>query len=172
MRRSARESAPSRSERARTAEALAKARGRVAWAAGIGLIVALGLAAVAGWQWREAVTQRAAAEHNLALATEAANSLVFDIAQKFRDVSGVPASLIKSILDRAGELQEKLFAGGQSSPDLLRSRAAALAETRAFSGLTESRAIPFGLRASFSRQSIRRWGASWARLIRRIFAIG
>ena len=34
------------------AEALAKARGRVAWAAGIGLIVALGLAVVAGWQWQ------------------------------------------------------------------------------------------------------------------------
>ena len=73
--------------------------------------------------------QRAAAERNLALATDAANSLVFDLAQKFRDVSGVPASLIKSILDRAGDLQEKLLGGGQSSPDLLRSQAAALDET-------------------------------------------
>ena len=54
---------------------------------------------------------------------------MYDLAQKFRDVSGVPASLIKSILDRAGDLQEKLLAGGQSSPDLLRSQAAALDET-------------------------------------------
>ena len=48
-------------ERARVAEALAKARGRVAWAAGIGLVVALGLATVAGWQWLEAAAQKFAA---------------------------------------------------------------------------------------------------------------
>jgi tetratricopeptide (TPR) repeat protein len=116
-------------ERARAAEALAKARGRVAWAAGIGLIVALGLATAAGWQWREAAAQKAAAERNLALATDAADSLVFDIAQKFRDVSGVPASLVKSVLDRASELQQKLLNGGQSSPYLLRSQAAASLES-------------------------------------------
>ncbi len=93
------------------------------------LIVMTVLAGAAAWQWREAAAQKAAAERNLALATEAANSLVFDLAQKFRDVSGVPASLIKSILDRASDLQEKLLGGDQSSPDLLRSRAAALDET-------------------------------------------
>ncbi len=77
----------------------------------------------------EALAQKAAAERDLALATDAADSLVFDLAQKFRDVSGVPVSLIKSLLDRAGDLQEKLLGGGQSSPGLLRSQAAALDET-------------------------------------------
>ena len=46
-----------------------------------------------------------AAERSLTLATDAANSLVFDIAGKFRDVSGVPTSLVKSVLDRARDLQ-------------------------------------------------------------------
>ena len=78
---------------------------------------------------KEANRQKAAAERDLALATGAANSLVFDLAEKFRNVSGVPVSLIKSLLDRAGDLQEKLLATGQSSPALLRSQAVALDET-------------------------------------------
>jgi len=69
------------------------------------------------------------AEHNLALATDAANSLVFDLAQKFRDVSGVPASLVKTVLDRALDLQQKLLSAGQTSPNLLRGEGAALDET-------------------------------------------
>ena len=77
----------------------------------------------------EAMAQKAAAEDNLALATSAANSLVFDIAQKFRDVSGVPASLIKSVLDRTRDLQEKLLGAGQSSPELLAGEGVALEET-------------------------------------------
>jgi tetratricopeptide (TPR) repeat protein len=93
------------------------------------LVVMTGLAGAAVSQWREAVAQRAVAERNLALATNAANSLVFDIAQKFRDVSGVPLSLVKAVLDRALDLQQKLLGSGQSSPDLLDSEAAALDET-------------------------------------------
>ena len=77
----------------------------------------------------EALSQKATAERNLTLATEAANSLVFDVALKFREVSGVPASLIKSILQRALDLQQKLLGSGQSSPDLLRSEVGALAQT-------------------------------------------
>ena len=77
----------------------------------------------------EALAQKAAAVRNLSLATDAANSLVFDIALKFRDVSGVPASLVKAILQRALDLQQKLLGSGQSSPDLLRSEVAALAQT-------------------------------------------
>ena len=96
---------------------------------GLGLIVALGLAAVAGWQWRSAETQRDRAEKTLALATKTANGLVFDLAQKFRNVSGVPAKLISDMLDRARALQDQLRAAGELSPDLLRSQAAALYET-------------------------------------------
>lgn len=169
----------------RDAHALALANRRAARRALTGLAAALVLAALAGWQWRsaeterataqlaerdattqreaaeksaeeakaqrdraeqktaEAATQRAAAEKaaaeataqrdraekTLSLATMTANSLVFDIAQKFRDVAGVPVSMIKDVLDRARVLQEQLLGAGESSPDLLSSEAAALDET-------------------------------------------
>ena len=54
---------------------------------------------------------------------------VFDLAQKFRDVIGVPAATIKDILDRARQLQDQLFGSGESSPGLRRSQAEALMET-------------------------------------------
>ena len=54
---------------------------------------------------REAQTQRERAERTLTLATDTANRLVFDLAQKFRDVVGVPAATIKDILDRARQLR-------------------------------------------------------------------
>jgi tetratricopeptide (TPR) repeat protein len=115
---------------AEAAERAKKTRARrvISGATLAALVVMTALAGAAIWQWREAATQRAVAERNLALATDAANLLVFDLAQKFRNVSGVPASLIKSLLDRAGDLQEKLLAGGQTSPKLRRSQAAALDE--------------------------------------------
>ena len=107
-------------------------RGAVA-AAMLGLI---GFAAFAGWEWhaaseaeKEANAQRAKAEKALALATQTANGLVFDLAQKFRDVSGVPAATVRDILDRAGKLQEQLQEGGAKTSDLLRSQAATLDET-------------------------------------------
>jgi tetratricopeptide (TPR) repeat protein len=89
------------------------------------LVVLLGLA---GWQWTVARAQRNRAEHNLELATETANGLVFNLAQKFRN-SGVPAAVVADILARARQLQDQLTAGGQTSPDLRRSQAAALDET-------------------------------------------
>ena len=72
-------------------------------------IVAIALAAFAEISRREAQAQRDRAERTLTLATGTANSLVFDLAQKFRDVVGVPASTIKDILDRARQLQEQLW---------------------------------------------------------------
>ena len=78
--------------RLRDAEALALANRRTARRTGVGLVAALLFAAAAGWQWqvaqhqaREAETQRDRAERTLALATMTANSLVFDLAQKFRN---------------------------------------------------------------------------------------
>jgi hypothetical protein len=53
--------------------------------------VAVGLAIFAEISRREAVTQRARAEHTLTLATGTANGLVFNLAQKFRNVVGMPA---------------------------------------------------------------------------------
>jgi hypothetical protein len=79
----------------------------------VGLLVALALAGIAYWQRGIAVEERKVAERErqraeetLAAATKTANDLVFDLAQRFRDSMGLPASLIKDILDRARGLQE------------------------------------------------------------------
>jgi tetratricopeptide (TPR) repeat protein len=100
-----------------------------------GLVIALGLAGLAYWQRGIAVEQRALAEQQrkraedtLAAATKTANSLVFDVARRFRDVTGVPAALVKDILDRARALQEQLIKSGEVTPELKRSQAAALTE--------------------------------------------
>jgi tetratricopeptide (TPR) repeat protein len=108
-----------------------------------GLVVALALAGLAYWQRGIAVEQqrianeqrqlaeqqRQRAEATLAAATKTANSLVFDLAQRFRDAIGIPASLVKDILDRARALQEQLIKSGQVTPELKGSEAAALNET-------------------------------------------
>jgi tetratricopeptide (TPR) repeat protein len=94
-----------------------------------GLIVALMLAGIAGWQWRIAEMQRSRAERSLVLATDTANGLVFDLAQQFRNVAGVPAATVKDILDRARKLQDQLLGGGETSLDLRRSEAETLIET-------------------------------------------
>src|SRR5262249_1266401 len=82
-------------------EAEAARRRWLRMAAASGLIVITGFAVFAGWQWWVAGTQRDRAERSLNLATETANGLIFDLEQKFRDVAGVPSTLIKDILDRA-----------------------------------------------------------------------
>jgi hypothetical protein len=100
-----------------------------------GLIVALALAGLAYWQRGVAVEQqrianeqRQRAENTLAAATDTANKLVFDLAQRFRNTVGIPATLVKDILDRARALQDQLTGSGQVTPDLRRSKAAALTE--------------------------------------------
>jgi tetratricopeptide (TPR) repeat protein len=108
-----------------------------------GLVVALALAGLAYWQRGIAVEQqrianeqrqlaeqqRQRAEATLKAATETANSLVFDLAQQFRDAAGISAKLVKDILDRALALQKQLIQSGQVTPELKRSEAAALDET-------------------------------------------
>ena len=123
-------------QRLRDAQAIAAANRRIARRTGLGLVAALALAALAGWQWKtadaakhEAQTQRDRAEHSVALATETANGLIFDIAQKFRNVTGVPTGMIKDVLDRARKLQDQLIEAGESSPALRASQAAAFNET-------------------------------------------
>jgi hypothetical protein len=76
-----------------------------------------------------AQTQRDRAERTLTLATGTADGLVIDLAQKFRDVVGVSAAMIKDILDRARQLQDQLQASGETTPALRRSQAVALKET-------------------------------------------
>jgi tetratricopeptide (TPR) repeat protein len=91
--------------------------------------IAIALAVFAEISRRQAEIQRARAEHTLTLATGTANGLVFDLAQKFRDVVGVPAATVKSILDRALALQNQLLSSGETNPNLRISQAEALLET-------------------------------------------
>jgi tetratricopeptide (TPR) repeat protein len=104
----------------------------LAWSAAASLLLLAGAAGVAGIlayrAQQDAIAQRNRAEQTLAAATNTANSLIFDLAQGFRD-RGVPAALVKDILDRAGALQQQLTSSGQTTPELARSEAAALVET-------------------------------------------
>ena len=78
---------------------------------------------------QQANRERDRAEQTLAAATATANGLVFDLAQRFRDTIGIPAALVKDILDRALALQDQLTKSGQVTPDLKHSKASALDET-------------------------------------------
>src|SRR5262249_30662384 len=80
---------------------------------------------------QEAVAQRNRAEQTLAAATETANNLIFDLAQRFKEAVGVSAALRKDILERARKLQEQLTASNEMTPALARSEAAALDELAA-----------------------------------------
>jgi eukaryotic-like serine/threonine-protein kinase len=72
--------------------------------------------------------QRRRAEQTLAAATKTANGLVLDLAQRFKNTVGVPAALVKDILDRARALQQQLAESGQVTSALQRSEAMALNE--------------------------------------------
>jgi tetratricopeptide (TPR) repeat protein len=102
----------------------------LAWSAVGSLLV---LAGLASWQWREATVQRREAveqqrraEQTLAVATQTANDLTSDLALRFRNSIGVPASLVKDILDRAQRLQRQLTATAHVTPDLRHGEASAL----------------------------------------------
>jgi eukaryotic-like serine/threonine-protein kinase len=111
----------------------ARLRQRLVAAAAMFFFVLAVTATGAGlWAYREqqqAVRAQKQAEATLAAATETANSLVFDLALRFRDAMGVPAALMKGILDQARALQEQLTKSGQVTPELKRSEAAALMVT-------------------------------------------
>ena len=111
------------------AEALAAANRRVAVGASAGLAVALVLVGVAVWQWRVAQSQRDLAQKTITVATDAANGLVFDMADKFRNVFGVPAATVKDILGRASQLQEQLIGVGGANTELHLSQSFALMKT-------------------------------------------
>ena len=84
-----------------------------------GLVVALVLAGLAYREERRA-------EDALNAATQTANGLIFDLAQRFKEASGVPVTLIKDILDRALALQQQLAKSGPTTTALQFSQAAAL----------------------------------------------
>jgi len=136
---------------------------RLAWSAAGSLLILSGLA---GWQWKVALdneraateqrllaqAQRERAERSLAAATQTANSLVFDLAREFRERAGMPADLVRQILDRAQGLQRQLTESGETTPALRRTEAKALQElvrtllalgdtTAAFAAAERARAI-------------------------------
>jgi hypothetical protein len=96
----------------------------VAGAAVFFFVLAIAATGAGLWAYRE---QRRA-EATLAAATATANGLVFDLAQRFRNTVGIPASLVKDILDRARALQEQLIQSGQVTSDLKHSEDVALTE--------------------------------------------
>ncbi len=122
------------------AEKLAAANKRTAQRTGIGLVAALILAALAGWQgWvatkqkqrAEAQTQIAQAqkqraEKDFGAAKQAINGLIFNIAQKLTDVAGVPVATIRHILTTAKTTIDALAASEPDDKELQRSRQAML----------------------------------------------
>src|SRR5262249_3456117 len=98
---------------------------RLAWLAASALLV---FAVAAVWQWRAAGEQRNRAERSLAVATDTANTLVFDLAQELRARAGMPIALVRKILDRAEALQRQLAESRETAPDLRRSESVALNE--------------------------------------------
>ena len=140
---------------------------RLAWGAAGSLLF---LAGVAGWQAKVAIDnarvaveqrqiaeqQRDRAERTLAAATRTANTFVFDMAQEFRDRQGMPADLIRKILDRAQDLQRQLTESGETSPSF---RTARLRRSPSCRRRCGSRAILRGRsrRPSVHAISWRRW---------------
>jgi tetratricopeptide (TPR) repeat protein len=115
--------------RLREAHELARANRLIARRTMVGLGVAVVLAVVAIRQWRVAQTERDVAQKTVAVATDAANGLIFDMADKFRNVFGIPAATVKDILNRAHDLQEQLVGVAGASPKLRLSQAHALVST-------------------------------------------
>src|SRR5262249_27709656 len=96
---------------------------RLAWGAAASLLILTG---VAGWQAKVAIEQRDRAERTLAAATKTANSLVFELAHEVRGRVGMPADLVRRILERAQGLQRQLTEAGETTLELRHSEAAAL----------------------------------------------
>jgi tetratricopeptide (TPR) repeat protein len=118
---------------------------RQACAAAAALLVLAGLAA---WQWRAASVQRDRAENALMTAARTSDSLIYDLAFKFRDQRGMPVELVLDILGRAQAMQRQLAQAGETNPELRHLEAAALGE---LSTTLLSQGEPQGARAAAER---------------------
>jgi tetratricopeptide (TPR) repeat protein len=109
--------------------AVERSRGRrVLAATAAGLIGAVLLAGLAGWQKTIANTQRARAEATLTAAAKTADALIFDLAQDLRNRTGMPLDLVRLILERVQNLQHQFVQAGARTPELISLEAAALDE--------------------------------------------
>jgi len=102
---------------------------------GVGLAIALVLAALAYWQREVAVEQeriatqqRNRAEATLHAATDTSNKLVMDIAVKIRNRLGIPVHVVREILTRSRDLLNRISESGEISSDLRAGIARALRE--------------------------------------------
>jgi len=110
-----------------------------AWSAAGSLFV---LAGAAGWEWKSASDaeqvailqrqiaqeQRDHAEYNFAIAKQAADDVVFQLAQNLRNVQGMRVETVRRILDAARTLMDRIAQAAPDDPQLQRSRAAMLSE--------------------------------------------
>lgn len=111
----------------------------LAWSAAGTLAI---LIALTGWQWWEADSakraaqkaeqlaeiQRDRAERNFSIAKEAADRVVFQIAQGLRDVQGMRVESIRKILDTARTIIDELVQAAPDDLELQRSRYVMLTE--------------------------------------------
>ncbi len=84
---------------------------------------------VAEEKTKEAQAQQARAQRAVKAATNTANTLVLDLAWKFKDARGMPAALVRSILEPALALQSTLIDAGETDPKLRNSQIDALSQT-------------------------------------------
>ena len=95
------------------------------------VVAAIGMGGVGWVAWQQRNAALAANKQTqiaLTAATQTANSVVFTLAQKFRDVKGVSVNVIGAILDPALKMLDQLVKSGLSSAGMLNSQAAALSE--------------------------------------------
>jgi len=97
------------------------------------LIVAVAFAILQNSQWRsarreeaQAKTQLDGAGKSLALATDTANELALDLAQRLRNAPSTLAASLTDILNRTRKLQEQLIAGNANNDELRRIQSVAL----------------------------------------------
>jgi tetratricopeptide (TPR) repeat protein len=76
----------------------------------------------------ESEKQRDLAQRNFSIAKQAADDLVFKLAQDLRDVAGVRVESVRTILDAAQALMDQLAKAAPDDRDLQRSRASMLVE--------------------------------------------
>ena len=100
------------------------------WIVGLSTVALLmaGLAVWAEFNRREAVTQRAEAERNFAVAKQGAESLVFDIAQALRDQEGMRTETVRKILGMAEQVIARLVEKSENNLELMHIQSAMLNE--------------------------------------------
>jgi tetratricopeptide (TPR) repeat protein len=110
------------------AQALATANRRTARRTGVGLVAALVLALLAGWQWRTARNQAELAENRLDLARTNAEDLVSSITTDLRSVQGIQTTTVERLLQTAKRSFDELSSRVGADPTFQEYRAKMMSE--------------------------------------------